>query len=221
VVNARALGAQIDSALRAGIAPLASYGERHPRDAVAALEGFDVKEIELTTFDGAPVYLASNGRDTRVVPLRGGAVPGFPTEHVTRLVRETVGRSLDELRLMSDYDAYYLDRRRERPLPVLYVGLNDPMATRFYVDPATARIVGSYNDRGWVNRWLYHGLHSLDFPWLYKYRPLWDIVVITLMLGGTALCMTSIVLTWRVIARKSSRLRGRVRTLDEEDLAQA
>jgi hypothetical protein len=53
-----------------------------------------------------------------------------------------------------------------------------------------------------VNRWLYHGLHSLDFPWLYKYRPLWDVVVISLMLGGTALCVTSLVLTWRVLARK-------------------
>ncbi len=50
-----------------------------------------------------------------------------------------------------------------------------------------------------MTRWLYHGLHSLDFPWLYNYRPAWDIVVITFMLGGTALCVTSLVLAWRVI----------------------
>ena len=30
------------------------------------------------------------------------------------------------------------------------------------------------------NRWLYHGFHSLDFPFLYYKRPLWDIVVILL-----------------------------------------
>ena len=30
------------------------------------------------------------------------------------------------------------------------------------------------------NRWLYHGLHSLDFPFLRYSRPLWDIVVIVL-----------------------------------------
>ena len=53
-----------------------------------------------------------------------------------------------------------------------------------------------------MSRWLYHGLHSLDFPWLYNHRPLWDIVVITFMLGGTALCVTSLILAWRVLGRK-------------------
>ena len=56
-----------------------------------------------------------------------------------------------------------------------------------------------------MNRWLYHGLHSLDFPWLYNYRPLWDIVVITFMVGGTALCVTSLVLAWRVLGRTLGR----------------
>jgi hypothetical protein len=51
----------------------------------------------------------------------------------------------------------------------------------------------------------YHGLHSLDFPWLYNYRPAWDIVVMTFMLGGTALCVTSLVLAWRVLGRKLAR----------------
>ena len=67
-------------------------------------------------------------------------------------------------------------------------------------------MVGDYNPRTWVNRWLYHGLHSLDFPWLYNYRPLWDVVVITFMVGGTALCVTSLVLAWRVLGRTLKRL---------------
>jgi len=87
-------------------------------------------------------------------------------------------------------------------LPVIYARLNDRVGTRYYIDPKTARVVGTYSARGWVNRWLYHGLHSLNFPFLYNHRPLWDIVVITLMLGGTALCGTSLVLAWRVLARK-------------------
>ena len=60
-------------------------------------------------------------------------------------------------------------------------------------------------------------LHSLDFPWLYNYRPLWDVVVITLMLGGTAICVTSLVLTWRVLARKLNALvRAHFKTPDED-----
>ena len=71
--------------------------------------------------------------------------------------------------------------------------------TRYYIDLKTARVVGSYSSRTWMSRWLYHGLHSLDFPWLYDYRPLWDVVVITFMLGGTALGVTSLILAWRVL----------------------
>ena len=77
--------------------------------------------------------------------------------------------------------------------------LNDAAHTRYYIDPNTARVVGSYDSSAWVNRWLYNGLHSLNFPWLYNYRPLWDIVVITFMVGGTALCVTSLILAWRVL----------------------
>ena len=44
-----------------------------------------------------------------------------------------------------------------------------------------------------------------ELPVVINYRPLWDIVVITLMLGGTALCVTSLVLAWRVLGRKLAR----------------
>ena len=37
-----------------------------------------------------------------------------------RVVRDTAGKDLAELRVMDEYDAYYLDRRREAPLPVIY-----------------------------------------------------------------------------------------------------
>jgi hypothetical protein len=32
--------------------------------------------------------------------------------------------------------------------------------------------------------------------------PLWDIVVITFMIGGTALCLTALVLAWRAVGKK-------------------
>ena len=107
-----------------------------------------------------------------------------------------------DVTLLDHYDLYYLSRHRERPLPVILAELHDADHTRYYIDPKTARVVGNYSSRNWVSRFLYHGLHSLDFPWLYTYRPLWDIVVITFMLGGTALSVTSLILAWRVLGRK-------------------
>ena len=198
---------------------LASYADKDEKAALSALAGFEVKELEYTSFAGEPVYMATNGQgETRIVPVRGEPMDAFATDRVMQVVREAAGGGLAELRLMDQYDAYYLDRRRERPLPVIYARMNDAVGTRFYVDPKTARVAGNYSQRNWVSRWLYHGLHSLDFPWLYNYRPLWDIVVITLMLGGTALCVTSLVLTYRVLARKfAAAVRARF-TAPNDDL---
>jgi hypothetical protein len=85
---------------------------------------------------------------------------------------------------------------------VILVLMNDADQTRYYVDPKSARVLTTYSSRNWVNRWLYTGMHSLNFPFLYNHRPLWDIVVISFMVGGTALCVTSLVLAWRVLGRK-------------------
>jgi hypothetical protein len=144
-------------------------------------------------------------------------VPEFDRNQILSIIRDAAGPSLGELRVMDQYDAYYLDRSRERRLPVIYARMNDEGNSRYYIDPKTARVVGAYNSRNWVDRWLYHGLHSLSFPWLYNYRPLWDIIVITFMLGGTALCVTSLLLSYRVLARKVVAIaRGRIRPLNDD-----
>ena len=41
------------------------------------------------------------------------------------MVRESAGSNLAELRVIDQYDAYYLDRLREKPLPVIYARMND------------------------------------------------------------------------------------------------
>jgi hypothetical protein len=217
-------GPNLAAALRGrGAPPMPAYEEKDPRRAIASVREFGVKELEFTSFAGAPVYLATNGDgETRIIPVRGPPKSSYGVDEVMDIVRSAAGKDLAELRLIHQYDAYYLDRRREAPLPVIYAEMNDPLRTRYYIDPETARVVGTYSKRNWIRRWLYHGLHSLDFPWLYNYRPLWDIVVITLMLGGTALCVTSIVLTWRVLARKvASLIRARFNPPNEDLIAQA
>ena len=201
-----------------GNAALSEYEEKGPRAAIESVRHFGVKELEFSSFAGQPIYLATNGDgETHIVPVRGPPRSSFDVEEVMRVVRDAASANLADLRVLQNYDAYYLDRRRQSPLPVVYAELNDPVRTRYYIDPKTARIVGNYNTRNWVSRWLYHGLHSLDFPWLYNYRPLWDIVVITLMLGGTAICVTSLLLAWRVLARKLNALvRAHFNSPDED-----
>ena len=100
------------------------------------------------------------------------------------------------------YDAYYYSRRGERPLPVLRVKYDDANRTWLYFDPRTGSIARKEERRTRVERWLYHGLHSLDFPLLYNRRPLWDAVVIALSLGGLALSATTLLPGWRRVKRR-------------------
>ena len=220
-------------ALRPGLAPtvpqalrgrfdLAAFSAKHPRAAIAELGGAHVKELELTTFAGEPLYLArlADG-DTRLVPMNGAPRPAVDPQRIINVVTAAAQPAgVAEIKVLEQYDAYYLDRRRTRPLPVVLARLDDAEHTRYYIDPKTARIVGNYSADHWVSRWLYHGLHSFDFPWLYDYRPLWDIVVITFMVGGTLLCVTSLILAWRVLGRKLAALTSRPPSVLNEDLAQ-
>jgi hypothetical protein len=195
----------IPEALR-GTFQLAPFAAKDPRRAIEELGNVAVKDLELTTFAGEPTYLATLGPgETRIVPVNGRPMQAFDHQRIIDVVHAAAGPGMAETSVLTQYDRYYLDRRRQRPLPVILAKLNDQEQTRYYIDPKTARVVGSYNNSAWVNRWLYNGLHSLNFPWLYNYRPLWDIVVITFMVGGTALCVTSLILAWQVLGRNLRR----------------
>ena len=106
---------------------------------------------------------------------------------------------------LETYDGYYYDARGARALPVLRVRYRDPLETWLYFDPRRGAMVAANNRTSRVQRWLYQGLHSLDFPWLYFRRPLWDAVVIALSLGGLASALTAIVPAWRRLSRSFFR----------------
>jgi hypothetical protein len=80
-----------------------------------------------------------------------------------------------------------------------------------YVDPVRGSIARKEERLTRVNRWLYHGLHSLDFPFLYYHRPLWDLVVLALSVGGLTLSITTIVPAFRRFRRHTRRLVGGTR----------
>jgi hypothetical protein len=205
--NGRSGARGVTTALRGKQPLLSQYAAKPPHEALAQLSpAFKAKELELTSFAGEPVYLATGARgETRVIPINGEPLESFDYQRILDIVTPAIGTgNLAEARLMTRYDAYYLDRSGQRPLPVLLVQLNDDAHSRYYIDPKTAQVVGNYRSsaRSWVDRWLYHGLHSINFPWLYNYRPAWDIVVLTLMLGGTSLCVTSVIIGFQLVRRK-------------------
>jgi hypothetical protein len=130
----------------------------------------------------------------RIQPRLLGRVGGIPAYNVHAHPRT---------RATGSYHA----RHAQRPAYRFRIGRQQ---TLVYVDN------GEKLDGTRLNRWLYQGLHSLDLPLLYKCRPAWDILVLALLMGGTALCVTSMILSWRVVARKLVRIfpSPRIRTTE-------
>jgi len=111
-----------------------------------------------------------------------------------------------ESQLLTDYDWYYYSRGRQTPLPLLRVKFDDPAQTRLYVDPEMSQVLAQIHRLNRVERWLYNGLHSLDFAFWYDKRLLWDIGMITLSLGGLSLSTIGLFLGIKRVRRGTARI---------------
>ena len=184
-----------------------------------------LKELELVQFQGEPFLMASDAPAVNSVGL-DGRLSGTPVDRVVSVVSPENGAfsSFDRDRIveaarkampavdlldttwLEEYDSYYYGRPGTRPLPVLRARFDDPQQTWLYLDPRRGEITLKEERLTRLNRWLYHGLHSLDFPFLYNRRPLWDAVVIALSLGGIVLSASTLAQSWRRLRRHGRRL---------------
>ena len=209
------------------------------REAAAQLgSAISLKEIEIVRYRGelfAEAYVPPSAEQLAALALGDpGAVlaPRIALQHrlvsLTRPVqglfaefdRSTLvaaardampGVQVEDIAWLEGYDAYYYDRHGELPLPILRVRFADADGTWLYLNPKRGEIVRKEERLSRLNRWLYHGLHSLDFPWLYQQRPLWDVVVIALSVGGIALSLTSAPAALRRLRRHARRARASLR----------
>jgi hypothetical protein len=127
----------------------------------------------------------SEAQNLLVNARTGTVAPGFDVEQmVARLDASITDASVTEYEVLQSYDDYYYSRQSQLPLPVLRIKFDDPVTSWIYVDPERSELLTTVNTWSRLERWLYNGLHSLDFAFWYHQRPLWDIGVIMLLLGG-------------------------------------
>lgn len=201
------------SAFTGGPLDLSQFTVPDPAAWDKLLDGRAVKEVELVRIQGDHYYLVRSAPDGAVTAqqrerlhqpynvtgrVEAGRLlvsartfelrrePFSVDSLMTRIRTALPDAPIVEQQLLQDYDSYYYSRGRQTPLPVLRVKLGDPAQTWFYIDPEMSRVVAAVHRLNRVERWLYSGLHDLDFSFWYNRRPLWDIVVITLLLGGLA-----------------------------------
>jgi hypothetical protein len=207
------------------------------RAAVAEIESsFPPKELEVMQFRGEPFWVAYRApsleearqwmnvglRPRRQLPrLEHAYVSAVHPERGTftrfedAAMVEVASAAMPGVQVidsvwLQEYDGHYYDLRSSRPLPVLRVRYADDLGTWLYLDPGRGGIVQRSVRVSRLRRWLYQGFHSLDFPQIYFRRPLWDIVVIALSVGGTVLSVTTMVPAWRRLRRHGRALVRRV-----------
>jgi hypothetical protein len=170
----------------------------------AASRSLTPKTLELIWFGGAPYWLAT-GDASRSVLVSGRppheVLDRFRPAQIEEAARRGAPTAGVELEWLHDYDEYYYDRDRMKPLPVLRARYGDAHGTWMYLDPSRGAIALVVRDRDRLNRWLYHGLHSLDPAWLRNRRRLRDLLVVGLSLGGIVGVAASLIPIWRRFRR--------------------
>jgi hypothetical protein len=190
------------SAAALPVAPVAAWRELSGAGMSA------IKELQLTRVAGEHYWVGFSAVDSSrmvVAGPSGSAGPALParrrefsvSELLTNAARVLPTARIIDTTLLTTYDSYYRDQERMLRLPVLRVKFDDLEQTWLYLDPRTGAIAQRREWKSRLERWLYDGLHNFDVAGLMYRRPLWDIVVIALSVGGALLSLTGVTLSWR------------------------
>jgi PepSY-associated TM region len=162
--------------------------------------------IDFTHLSGRPGYVIhlEGQREYWVDGTSGVVRSQLDADEVRRIAVDALGTDapVSAVELITKYDTYYYARpHREWTLPTWRVAFSDPAHSTVYVEPVSGKPTGFVDSETRWYRWLRDGLHSLDFPAINGKRPLWDIVLLPLMLGGTVAAVTGVWLLIRRLAR--------------------
>ena len=134
----------------------------------------------------------------------GEKVPSFTADALIKQAMQLQpGTAIENAVWLMGGDAYF---RQDKNRKVLRVTFADKQRTSYYIDEATARILGSQDSGSRVYRWLFNGLHRMDIPPLGERLLARRIAIFTLSAGGILLTIAGLVLAWRRIRRSISTL---------------
>ena len=119
--------------------------------------------------------------------------PSTPSEPELRARSEAAmpGVAIQSAELIRQPDDYYYSHHTKVSFPVWRAIYRDADATRLYFDPATGELMGKIDKPAREFRWWHQALHRLDFG-PFNTRPLWDIVMLPLIIGVSLLCLVGL-----------------------------
>jgi hypothetical protein len=173
----------LDEDLKGG---LAAFARTHPPGVVS---------IKIEPLGGQLYFVASTQAGERrrfdanamLAPLNGMALTYIAT---------VLGTDSQSVSLMTQEDSYYFSHHSDvARLPVYRAILGD--GTRYYLDAVSGALIAKMDRGSRGYRWFHQALHRLDFSAALRKRPRWDALMLLLMSGVTALCVTGTYLGYR------------------------
>jgi hypothetical protein len=145
---------------------------------------------------GAPKALSESAWDSAVARLFAKATTpeGAPDEPAAGAASVRASWAL-----LNEADSYhYSTRTQSAVLPVIRIVSEDPAAVRYYLDPISGRLVNKVDAGTRSFRWWHSALHTFDFSTLSRSAWFRNGLMLPLLLGAAAVCVTG---TWLGVRR--------------------
>lgn len=165
----------------------------------------NVKQFKLMQYGTKPYYSAIIGNTTMNFDASSDSIGPLylSSDDVLQRLSEVVDKPLN-IELMTEYDNYYVGFTKRMKLPVYKATATNADESTFYVDPETGT-TRYFNKSLKAKKWIYPAFHSLRFKYFAEHRTQRDILLWTVMIGGTLVSMTGFVMGCRYFIRKTSR----------------
>lgn len=158
-----------------------------------------VQRLELTVSGDQPVALAyrEGGGQSRLDAASLAPAPLSETDLRRLAARLQPQGRIATAELLTAPDTYYYSHHEVREFPVFRVVLDEPQQRRYYLSPVSGQLLAKIDPELRWYRWLFYGLHRGDFTAFLRSRPIWDVLMLTFLLGVTLVCGSGCWMAWR------------------------
>jgi hypothetical protein len=186
----------------AGLARYAGQGQAVMLADLAALAKAapTARQLRFYWLQGKPL-VAVDGNAKVLDPTTGQPAPLTDAQLFTA-ARQIIPAPVTSAVRQTRDDNYWYTHHDKHPLPVLRVTYDDAQKSWIYLDPTTGEVLDISNSSSRAYRWVFAGIHQLDFRFLDHHRPAWDLTMWLLLLGGTITSISGIVIGWRRLRRQ-------------------
>lgn len=153
--------------------------------------GSDIVNITLSPWNNKPYWFVTHSNGDVIHYDENFAVAKIEQTQLEEIgiklgaagINDSQARSTINQYLMTTEDSYYYSHKKQVELPVWKIERDTGESEQvFYVSPTTGKLLKTVDSSTRINRWLFSALHHWDFSPTLRQRPLWDFVLVAIML---------------------------------------